>query len=78
MIMYGTECGDLKHPRLFNNHTGRIALRKTDFSVRGSGAGDGRTTILGESQAANQVGVQLGQMASAIRIAEWNVGQFWN
>src|SRR5260370_38455260 len=78
MGMQGAECGDLKYPRLFNKHRGRIALLTTDFSVRGSGDGDGRTTILGEAQAANQISVQLRQMTSAIRIAECNVGQFWN
>src|SRR5216683_2369175 len=78
MGMQGAECGDLKYPRLFNKHRGRIALLTTDFSVRGSGDGDGRAKILGEAQAANQISVQPGQMASAIRIAECNVGQFWN
>src|SRR3981081_2374585 len=48
------------------------------FSVRGSGDGDGRTGILSEAQAGNQVEVQLGQMARAGHIAKWNVGQFWN
>src|SRR5260370_39953496 len=78
MGMQGAECGDLKYPRLFNKHRGRVARLTTDFSVRGSGDGDGRTTILGEAQAANQISVQLRKMTSAIRIAECNVGQFWN
>jgi len=34
--------------------------------------------ILGKAQTANQITVQFGQMARAFRIAEWNVGQFWN
>src|SRR5216683_5453958 len=78
MGMQGAECGNLKYPRLFNKHGGRIALLTADFSVRGSGDGDGRMRILGEAEATNQVSVQLGQMCSAIRIAERNIGQFWN
>lgn len=47
-------------------------------SVRTSDSGDGRGGILGEAQAGNHVGVQLGQMGGAVRIAEWNSGQCRN
>src|SRR5258708_15156415 len=71
-------CGDLKHPRFLNEHGGSVALRTPDFSVRGSGDGDWRMGILGKAQAANQVVVELRQMARAVRIAKFSVGQFWN
>jgi hypothetical protein len=48
------------------------------FALFGSGDGDGWFSILRESQPGDQVVVQLGQMARAIRIAKFNVGQFWN
>src|SRR5713101_7010288 len=47
-------------------------------SLARRGDGDGRMRILGEAEATNQVSVQLGQMCIAIRIAERNIGQFWN
>jgi hypothetical protein len=40
------------------------------FSVRGSGCGDGRSGILSKAEAANQVEVELGQMAGAVPIAK--------
>jgi hypothetical protein len=40
------------------------------FSVRGSGEEEGRRGILSKAPAANQIGVQLGQMAGAVRIAK--------
>lgn len=53
-------------------------MRTSYLPVRGSGDGDGRFDILSKAQAGNQVVVKLGQMARAVRIAQRNVGQFWN
>jgi hypothetical protein len=48
------------------------------FSVRGNGCGDGRSGILSKAEAANQVEVELGQMAGAVRIAKGDFGKCRN
>jgi len=67
----------LEHPRLVNEHGGRVALRTPHLSVRGSGKGDGRMDILASADGKSDHGTVRAD-GRAFRIAEWNVGQFWN
>jgi hypothetical protein len=76
--MQCSECDNLKYPRLLHKHRGRVALRVPPLAVRASGDGDGPMSIAREAKAKNQFTEHRRQMARAVRIAEWNLDQFWN
>ena len=68
MIVQRAESGDLKYPRLLNEHGDRVALLKPWFAVRGCGDGKGWLGNAVQSQAGNYVSNNRGRWP--VRAAE--------